>query len=216
MIYKSKYAQANLAESSEGQELDDKNLEIVGDECERLIKFPDKKLAKQIIIAPVGLVASGKSTVIKELQKDFPLASVSTDKIREVLKNKGFNNIRTQEIAYHLSAKLVAKGYSLVVDADCAPPYVQALLKEMRRKYDISVLYIHIIASEAEILKRLDANNQQRDYKGEKAIEVYNRRKQEFHSNLSINFFAEIETDSSDSHPQLSELKTKLKDFINN
>jgi len=82
-----KIQQANQ-ESRHGNNLNDKNFKSVAGLYEKSLKFPAQKYQKQLIICPIGLVSSGKTTVVKILCKKLPLLRVSTDEIKITIKKK--------------------------------------------------------------------------------------------------------------------------------
>ena len=50
-----------------------------------------KKANQELILCPVGLVGAGKTTVLKPISKILNLVRVSSDEIRGILKQEGYN-----------------------------------------------------------------------------------------------------------------------------
>ena len=53
------------------------------------------------LICPIGLIASGKTTVMKKLARMLGLIRVSSDEIRELLIKNGYDVYKAPEIVEH-------------------------------------------------------------------------------------------------------------------
>src|SRR3989338_1698896 len=93
-------------------------LEEVGRDYEKTLVVPEVKPSPQWMLMPVGLIGSGKTTVVKPLAKHFGLIRVSTDEIREQLKQRGYTYKGAREIAHELTKKYLRLGYSIAVDGN--------------------------------------------------------------------------------------------------
>lgn len=76
---------------------------------EETLEIPDTKPEKQIMVCPVGVVASGKTTVIKPLSKKLSLLRISTDEIRKLLKENGYSYDSVKDLAFDLADKYFGK-----------------------------------------------------------------------------------------------------------
>src|SRR3989344_7504565 len=82
----------------------------------------DKVPVKQFFLCPVGLVGSGKSTVMKPLSEMLSLVRVSSDEIRKILKEWRVDYGELLEIVQPLAEELALQGFSIAFDADCGNP----------------------------------------------------------------------------------------------
>ena len=83
--------------------------------------IPSVKSEYKFILCPVGLVGSGKTTVLKPLSEILDLIMVSSDEIRKILKEE--YPFYTQEDVFNIENTLIKKylqiGYSVAIDSDC-------------------------------------------------------------------------------------------------
>jgi len=196
-------------ESKEGADLSDQDFVKIIDLCRKQIVLPAKKAAKPFILCPVGLVGSGKTTVIKQLAEHFDLVRISNDENRKILQDEGFNLTRTAELGFGLAKELVEKGFGLAIDADCAGPKVIETIKDLAAKNGIKVFLIHINTLEDFILENLkkfrtDAGN---------SINSYHRRKH-LHQNLDFSFEYVFDLSKGDLSRQIEECERIIEGKI--
>lgn len=165
-------------EQADGHELKDNQLKLIVNEYAKKIVLPKKINKTQIILFPVGLIGSGKTTVVKIISKKLNLLRISTDEIREILKRRGFNYDRTKEIAFILVEKYLSKKYSVAIDADCIEPLVKEYAAKIKKEKNIIPIWIHIKTPEKYILARMRKNKLGIFFKdSDLAIISYKRRK---------------------------------------
>jgi len=170
-------------ESKEGNNLSDQDFVKIIDLCRKQIVVPNKKLFKPFIICPVGLVGSGKTTIIKLLAEYFGLVRISNDEIRKILNDNGFNLIRTKELSFSLIKEFVKKGLGVAIDADCAGLNVVETINKFAFQEKIEVFLIHINTPEKFILENIRKFRSNAD----NFIETYYKRKP-LHENLNLPF----------------------------
>ncbi|MCF7835566.1 MAG: ATP-binding protein [Candidatus Marinimicrobia bacterium] len=181
-------------------------------EYEKKLKFPKTNPEVQIMICPIGTVASGKTTIIKPLSKKLSLLKISTDEIRKLFKENGHGYDSVKDLAYKLADKYIGKGFSIAVDADCNSNGAQEKIKKLQEKYKIKVFWIHIKPPEEFIINKLksykhtwlfrDANH---------AIENYKSSK-EGHKNINFNFIYTFDTSRDDLDKQIEECIDVIKE----
>lgn len=124
-------------------------------EYKKTISIPKLKNKRQIIIAPVGLVGSGKSTVIKPLSKLLSLVRISTDEIRMLARDShaaekyDLVSVFREVMTYYLN-----RGYSLAIDADVSNIEHRELIEFEAIKKDIKIFYIKISPPKKWILEK--------------------------------------------------------------
>lgn len=178
--------------------------ESVSQLYEKQLELPSVKPSHQILLCPVGLVGSGKTTVISPLSQTLSLVRIATDEIRKILKENGFNYVQTREIAKNLIGKYLKQGYSVAIDADCVGELREAIA-EISHDPQIKVIWIHINPPESFILNKL------RNYKhtwlfknADDAIHCYQERKP-LHEHLDMPFLYTFDTSRDDLDEQIKE-----------
>lgn len=163
-------------EKQEGENVSDQNFsEILSDIEQACIQYPSKTI-KPFVLIPTGLIASGKTTIIKQIAEHYALVIIRTDDIREYLERRGYNLVRTVEFAYHLIIKSLKQGYGVAIDADIVQDKDRRVIKKVSADLRIPLISVKVITPENVILSRLDENNSDRAYRGKEAIERYFER----------------------------------------
>ncbi len=183
---------------------------------EKHLKIP---LVKGIpfILCPVGRVASGKTTVVRPLAKEFNLVRISSDEVRLILRKEKYQY--TQEDMLHvvflLVKKYLGKGYGIAIDANCSTKKVE--LGKLGEVYKVPLVWIHVNTPEEFILEKLRIFNYDPDglFKtAEEGIRVYMENKQ-FPLDLTMPFVYTFDTSKENLLIQISEaieiIKHKLK-----
>lgn len=142
-------------ESGDGKNLDDNDVQTIVDKFVNSLDFPAKKPVKQLILCPTGLVGAGKTTVIKPLSERLSLLRISTDEIRKILHDNGYNYLRTTEICLLVISKHLDDGYSLAMDFDCVGPEAERYIEKIKSEGTIGVVRVHIDPPESFILNKL-------------------------------------------------------------
>ena len=83
-------------------------LDEVMEEYEKTLVVPNHKSSPQWMLMPVGLVGSGKTTIVKPLAEHFGLIRISTDEVREQLKRRGYSYEGAREITHELQKKYLS------------------------------------------------------------------------------------------------------------
>lgn len=202
-------------ESREGLDLDGQNFVRIISTYLKQIELPKEKPIAKFFLCPIGLVGSGKSTVIKPLSEHFGLARVSGDEIRKLLKENGFNLIRTVEIAFHVVARLVKEGYSIALDSDCSGPNVQETIERAAKENAYQVFYLHINPPEEFILNKLKNFQHTWLFKdADHAIRTYYHRKP-LHENIKRDFLYTFDTSKPDLTDQIQEAISLIEKKLN-
>ena len=165
----------------------------------------DKVPVKQFFLCPVGLVGAGKSTVMKPLSEMLSLVRVSSDDIRELLKERGAGYEQLMEIVQPLAEELALQGFSIAFDADCGNPKTKEMILELAEKVKAKVFWIHINPLEDFILNKLRTYNHTWLFKnGEEALENYYRQKNKrLEEETKFDFLTSIDTSKSDLANQI-------------
>ncbi len=192
-------------ESIDGLTLDDAAFELITKLYIDQLIVPSERPKRQFFLCPVGLVGAGKSTVMKPLADRLHLVRISTDEIRKLLKEQGYNHVRTAEIAYGIIRDFAQKGYSIAIDADCAGSSVADTIKQAAKAIGAEVLWIHINPPEDFIINKLKNFNHTWLFKdAQDALASYYRRKP-LHEKLDFPFIYTFDTSRTDIPQQLND-----------
>jgi len=119
----------------------------------RLIRTRAKK---PVLVAMVGIVGSGKSSVARELAKHIGAVVVEGDKIRQLLRRVGecFDNVSM--IAENLAAELLKSGHNVILDSDAAVnPKKRKRLLGMAKKSGVKVFFVRTVAEQDVMFGRM-------------------------------------------------------------
>src|SRR3989344_5277357 len=119
------------------------------------IKLPAEKPDRQFMLCPVGTVGAGKTTVVKPLSEKLNLVRISTDELREIMKNRGFNYERVRDISFEILKEFIEGGYSVVLDGNCGTPGGINKIKWLEENYQIKSVWILINPPEEFIINKL-------------------------------------------------------------
>jgi predicted kinase len=199
-------------ESQEGNELRDEDIERVADEIEKEILEVPPKAEYPFFLAPTGMIASGKSTIVKALAKEFNLVVIRNDSIRGALEKRGYNLRRASEITAHFIIKFAKLGHGIAIDADVVRAKDRASLTELARALGIRIVSVKIDTPEEVIIQRLDASNEAREYKGEEAVKRYYERK-ELHEGDAFDYDVVLDGSADFSEETQGAIK-KIKEML--
>lgn len=118
-----------------------KNLQIV-----------DRKTPSGIIIAMIGLVGSGKSTVAKALAEKIGGTVIEGDAIRVKMKEHGASYERARAIAEDVALEVLRQGGNAILDSDFIDVKKRASLREKARKAGVKLFFICTYAQELDLM----------------------------------------------------------------
>lgn len=188
------------------------NEEIIK-EYERTLVIPQTKPVKQFVLCPIGLIGTGKTTVVKALAEKLSLLRISNDEIRHILSSKDLPFVDVNKMTISLARKYFAEGYSIAIDADCASEETQALVVRLDEA-GVKPVWIHITAPEDVVLNRLRTTDKTWLFpNAEAAIDNYNARKP-LHENLTMPFVYTFKTERDDVSRQIEEAAVAIQNYL--
>lgn len=101
-----------------------------------------RKTNKPIIIALLGLVGSGKSTVSQELAKHIGANVIEGDDIRIELRRLGERFERTRAIAENVAFKVIQQGGNAILDSDFIDAKKRASIRKKARLAGVRLVFI--------------------------------------------------------------------------
>ena len=172
------------------------------------LEIPEKKPPVQFLLCPVGLIGAGKTTVLVPLAKKLGTVRVSTDEIRKMLKEQGFNYDRSRDIAHSIATELLTGGHSIALDMNCGSrdgfPEIQKLI----RRFAVKAFWLHINPPESFIVDKL--RNFEHTWlfrNGDEAVAAYFRSKEK-HGDMAKKigtFTYAFDPSRDDLHEQIEE-----------
>lgn len=180
---------------------------------ESQLEIPQTKPVQQFMVCPVGLLNSGKSTVVGKLAKDLGLLRISADEIRQILLDLRGDIQGAEEIAKTLHLKYLQSGFSIAIDADCASPTAQEFISYCASISKVKIVWIHINPPVVVIRERLKDFKKWRYATYEEALKNLNER-QILHQNLPMKFVYTFDTSRADVPKQITDAEEKIKEFL--
>ena len=115
------------------------------------------KTANPVIVAIVGAIGSGKSTIARELKKRLGWAVISRDKIRVMLREKGrgFTQQKVDEINFAMLAKILKNGGNAILDADAVIRVKRKKFEKFAGKFRVKVVYVRLTCDTDIMLGRI-------------------------------------------------------------
>lgn len=101
-----------------------------------------RKTSKPVIVAIVGLVGSGKSSVAEELAKHIGATVIEGDDIRIELRKQNERYERARAVAENAALEVVKQGGNVVLDSDFVDAKKRASIREKARKAGIRLVFV--------------------------------------------------------------------------
>lgn len=197
------------------QRFSPEEVEKIKEEYVSQIVVPKNLSGTQYLLCPVGLVGAGKTTVVKPLAEKLGLVRISSDDIRKLLKDHGYDYEMTLEIAMRIAVDFLGQGYSLALDADCAGEKARQVISQAVQKFGVKTVWIHINPPEEFILNKLRHYPHTWLFKdADDAIANYRARKP-LHEKLDMPFVYVFDTSQSDLTRQLEEGARAIEKVLN-
>lgn len=100
------------------------------------------KTDKPVIVAIIGLVGSGKSSVAQELAKHIGATVIESDAIRIELRKLGERYEKSRAIAENAALEVVKVGGNVILDSDFVDEKKRASLREKARKAGVRLVFV--------------------------------------------------------------------------
>ena len=105
-----------------------------------------RKTEKPVIVAMIGFIGSGKSSVAQELAKHIGATVIEGDDARIELRKQGERYERARAITENVALEIVRHGSNVILDSDFIDAKKRASLREKARKAHVRLVFIHIYA----------------------------------------------------------------------
>lgn len=180
---------------------DEQNKQLAA-EFSAAVEIPKTPMEPQTVIAMIGLVGSGKTTISRGLCEKLPLVYLRTDDMRTFVTQRGYDRTRIMDMAFELLIMFLKKGQSVILDADCVRFFHE--LTQASQEHAFHLIWLHVATQEQEILHRLRDDNEEREYKGQQARDKYFERKA-FHKEHPMTFLYQFNTDDKLLNDQINQ-----------
>jgi len=101
-----------------------------------------RKTDKPVIVAVIGLVGSGKSSVAQKLARHIGATVIEGDDIRIELRKQGERYERARALAENAVIEVVKQGGNVVLDSDFVDKKKRASVREKARKAGVRLVFI--------------------------------------------------------------------------
>ncbi len=114
----------------------------------RSLKLAKRKTKKPIIVALVGLVGSGKSSIARELAKLIGTTIIEGDAIRVCLRKVGERYEGVQKIGENaIEEVIIKKGGNAVIDSDFSSVEKRKAAQKLAKKVDAKLVFVRTYAN---------------------------------------------------------------------
>ena len=135
----------------------------------------------QFSLCLIGLVGSGKSTVLKKLCQLIPMARESGDEVRKLIHDKGLpptDSHTLADIGERVVYRLHTEGYRVAYDNDFGNPLIRKDMEEYNRASGIPIIWIRVAPPEHFIKDKLTAYEHTYLFRdADDALATYHKRK---------------------------------------
>jgi len=132
-----------------------KIIKQVSDNFIKGLKISKRRSKKPVIVAMVGLIGSGKSSIAKALSIPIGATIVAGDAIRIALRKKKQPYEPTRSIAERAALYLLKRGSNVVIDADFVTPQKRKRIETKAKKAGAKVVYVRTTADRDAMIERL-------------------------------------------------------------
>lgn len=176
------------------------------------IEIPENVPKKQFFFCPVGLVGAGKTTITKPISERLGLVRLSTDELRKLLKENGYDYSPIKQIGLTLAQEFAQKGFSVAFDMDCGNPEVKEFVEKLAEKLQIKVIYVHIDTPKEYIFEKFRrhppswlASNPE-----DMINNYYAQKEKRDKENTSFNYLFTFDTSRPDLEKQIDDCIKKI------
>jgi len=193
-----------------------KSLEEVEKEFVSKIEIPKNKPERQFFFCPVGLVGAGKTTITKPIAKKLNLVRISTDELRKILKENGYDYSHLRNIISKVAIEFDFDGYSIAFDMDCGNFIAKEFIEALALPRLSPIFWIEVKAKEEFIFEKF------RNHKAswladnpEVMIENYKAQKQKRkEENTHFDYFYKFDTSKENLDEQIEKCINKIEKHL--
>lgn len=106
------------------------------------LDIKERKTKKPIVVAFIGLIGSGKSSVARELADHIGGTVIEGDAIRVELRTRDERYEKTRAIAEAIALEVIARGGNAILDSDFVDAKKRASIREKARRADARLVFV--------------------------------------------------------------------------
>jgi len=170
---------------------------------------------KKFFVCPVGVVGSGKTTVLKKLEPALHFVRVSGDEIRELLYRHGANPGIAWQVGAYTIDHYVEMGLNIAHDTDCATEATRKNIASLASSAGYQQFWLHITAPEPFILEKFRKHKPSYLFRNaDEAIARYHDRMALHHNLPKIDYIATFDTSRADLDDQVHHALQAIRDRL--
>lgn len=192
-----------------------KTIEEIQQEFKDSLEIPTTKPTKKCLVCPVGLIGSGKTTVIKPIAKELNLVRVSNDEYRILLKQNGHGYETIKSFLNLVRSELLNQGHSIAIDANAGGQTSFNFITRAREEFGVEVYWLNINTPDKYAEAGLRQRNSPLATSSEDWIKNRAQQKQRMETlKYEFDFFCEFDISRADLRGQISSCIQKLRTEI--
>jgi hypothetical protein len=178
---------------------------------ESTLEFPNVKPIPKFYLCPVGLVGSGKSTVMKLLCPKLSVLRIANDEVRKIIGNYDYYHL-APKISSTIGPKYSQLGYSIGIDANASSLWGTEEFNQRMKDLNSRQIWIHI--NPPEVFIKLKNYYHPWLYRDEaEAKENFEKSKQKINTD-GIPFVYVFDPSRSDLNKQIDEAVLKIREEL--
>lgn len=119
------------------------------------LKIIKRKTKIPVIVAMVGSVGSGKTTIARYIANLIKGTVIQGDEIRILLRKQKCDYESVREITKNALIKTIIKGGNAVLDSDYGPIKKKGMLSVLAKRFGAKIFYVQVYADRDIIIGRL-------------------------------------------------------------
>jgi aminoglycoside phosphotransferase family enzyme/adenylate kinase family enzyme len=160
------------------------------------------RLGSPALVVVCGLVGTGKSTLVRLLQKRLGFKAISSDEVRKRLAGvspnqrmisaygAGIYSSSFSKVTYQTmiddAERVLREGAGVIVDATFKRAADRSDIMSLAERLNVPVLFIECVAPKEEIMQRLDRRSESLNETSDATFEVYQAQSREFEPLIEI------------------------------
>lgn len=186
-------------------------IEIQQEYKDRLF-IPPVQPTRQCLVCPVGLIGSGKTTVITPIAQELNLVRVSTDEYRILLKQNGLGYESVKSFIISVYKELLEQGHSIAIDANAGGQTNFDFITRAEQEFGVAVFWLNINTPETFAIEGLRKRQSPMVANNEDWVKNRANQKARMQTlNYGFDFFYEFDISRVDLSEQIRSSVEKLK-----
>ncbi len=193
-----------------------KTLEDIEKDFKLSIEIPKHIPKKQFFFCPVGLVGAGKTTVTKPISERLNLLRLSSDELRKILKNNGYDYSSVKKTSLKIAEEFAKKGFGISFDMDCGNPEVKKFVEDLAEELRAKIVWVHINTPEEHIFEKFRKHSPSwlADNSQTMIDNYYSQKEKRMKENTQFNYLFTFDTSKPDIEKQIDNCIGKIENLL--